>query len=58
MGDSNFKYFANVLVITSNRSKKHVYGDVIGKGHFGVVCHLQHQVDKREYAVKIILNDK
>ena len=33
--------------------------DVLGYGGFGVVCHVQHKIDKKEYALKIVrLQDK
>ena len=27
---------------------------ILGHGGFGVVCHVQHKFDKKEYALKIV----
>ncbi|CAI8006163.1 eIF-2-alpha kinase GCN2 [Geodia barretti] len=34
--------------------KDHVYEEELGQGGFGVVCRMQHKVDKKRYAVKIV----
>ena len=41
------------------RFKEYVLKEELGRGGFGVVFHVLHKIDKKEYALKIVrLRDK
>ena len=52
-------FYVATNVTNSFRFKDHIYEEEIGRGGFGVVCRMQHKVDKKRYAVKIVrLSDR
>lgn len=38
----------------THRLKDHVVKEQLGHGGFGVVCCVQHKIDKKKYALKIV----